>query len=303
MRSLKSFFDNDVPPDRQSPDIDRDVLILEEPRWRLRRPRRRMLPSNRPWLNLTLLLLTIASTWLTWGPWYSLAIIAVLTAHEMGHYVTARRYGMAATLPFFIPFPYANPFGTLGAMIQLHSPFGDRRALFDVGAAGPLAGLFVTLTVILAGALLDPWAARSSVSTAFLPHPQPLLLLLVYLVTGRWIGGSEIILNPLLYAGWVGLFVTSLNLMPVGQLDGGHIFYAVFGRRALKWMIGVIGLFGLLAIFYRGWLLLFVLLLLFGRRHPPPLDEYTPLNRGRRRLAVVIAMIFLLTFTPFPFTF
>ena len=300
---MRSFFDNDEAFDRQAHEWGRDILVFEEPPRRLRRPRRGMLPSNKPWLNLMLLLLTIASTWLTWGPWYSPAIIAVLSAHEMGHYVTARRYGMAATLPFFIPFPYANPFGTLGAMIQLHSPFRDRRALFDVGAAGPLAGLVVTLAVILAGVLLDPSAARESAATAFLPHPQPLMLLLVYLVTGRWISGSEIILNPLLYAGWVGLFVTSLNLMPVGQLDGGHIFYAVFGRRGLKWMTGVIGLIGLLALFYHGWLLLFVLLLLFGRRHPSPLDEYTPLNRGRRRLAAVIMVIFLLTFTPFPFTF
>lgn len=280
-----------------------DLQTIAVPRRKLFRPRMRSLPSDKPWINLTLFLLTVVSTWMTWGGWYSIAVISILLAHEMGHYAMCRRYGIPATLPFFIPFPYANPFGTLGAMIQLHGHFPNRRALLDLGAAGPLAGLAVSFLVIVLGFVFNPVLSKSAVSPGFVPWPPLLLQAISYGVSGVGVTGAEVMQNPLLWAGWVGLFVTSLNLIPIGQLDGGHIFYSVFGRRGIRWMMGFIILLGTLAILYHGWLLLFVLLLLFGRRHPPPLDDFTPLDRRRQWIAFLLAVIFLATFSPVPFNF
>jgi membrane-associated protease RseP (regulator of RpoE activity) len=280
-----------------------DLQAIAVPRRKLYRPRMRALPSDKPWINLILFLLTVVSTWMTWGGWYSVAVISILLAHEMGHYTMCRRYGIPATLPFFIPFPYANPFGTLGAMIQLHGHFPNRRALFDMGAAGPLAGLAVTLLVIVLGFIFDPFFSGNSVSPYFLPGPPLLFQIISYGMSGAIVTGADVMRNPLLWAGWVGLFVTSLNLIPIGQLDGGHICYSVFSSGGSKWMVSFIVLLGALAFFYHGWLLLFVLLLLFGRRHPPPLDDFTPLDGKRKMIAFLLAVIFLVTFSPIPFNF
>ncbi len=278
-----------------------EIIELQSARPRLTISR--MLPYDRPLINLLLFVLTIVSTTLTWGVWYGAAVVFILTAHEMGHWLACRAHGIPSTLPFFLPLPFANPFGTLGAMIRLRGPFYDRRALFDVGAAGPLAGTVASLLMIVLGFFIKPQPVRAAWASSFVPTPQPLLQGLSLLFTGSLVGGGEVLRNPLLYAGWVGLFVTSLNLLPIGQLDGGHIFYSVAGRRALKWMLAVIAALGVLAFFYYSWALLFVLLLLFGRRHPPPLDEETPLDGRRLQLALLTAILFAVTFVPFPFVF
>ncbi len=277
----------------------------------IRRPTRRRfsfrfrpLPADKPWINLILFALTILSTYLTWGIWYSVAVISILLAHEMGHYLMCRRYRIPATLPFFIPFPYINPFGTMGAMIQIRGLIPNKRALFDIGAAGPLAGLVVTIPVIYLGALKSQVVPVKEISDFSITLGESLLFKAISSLAHISVPeGHDVMLHPLAYAGWVGLFVTALNLLPIGQLDGGHIFYSVFGRRGFKFMyVFLIGL-GILSIFYVGWVLLFVLLLILGRHHPPPVDDFTPLDRKRKILAYIIFIIFLTSFTPFPFQF
>lgn len=264
----------------------------------------RPLPADKPMVNLVLFVLTILSTYLTWGIWYSVAVVSILLAHEMGHYLMCRRYRIPATLPFFIPFPYINPFGTMGAMIQIRGLIPNKRALFDIGAAGPLAGLAVTLPVIYLGVLKSEVVPMQELSGASIILGESLLFKAISSLAQVSVPEQyDIMLHPLAYAGWVGLFVTALNLLPIGQLDGGHIFYSVVGQRGFKFMyIFLIGL-GILSMFYIGWVLLFVLLLLLGRHHPQPVDDFTPLDRKRKILAFFIFIIFVTSFTPFPFQF
>ena len=216
-----------------------------------------------------------------------------------------RRYRIPATLPFFIPFPYINPFGTMGAMIQMRGILPNRKALFDVGAAGPLAGLIVSIPAIYIGISLSnvtPTSEMSSGATIMLGESL-LYKFISYLAIGHIPEKFDVLLHPMAYAGWVGLFVTSLNLLPIGQLDGGHIFYSMYGKKGFRFMpLFILALGGLAAIYY-GWALLFVLLLLLGRKHPPPLDDVTPLDRKRKILAFIMLFIFVTSFTPTPFKF
>ena len=284
--------------------------VQSQPFFRKRPTRRRFsfrfrpLPADKPLINVVLFVLTILSTYLTWGIWYSLAVISILLAHEMGHYLMCRRYRIPATLPFFIPFPYINPFGTMGAMIQIRGLIPNKRALFDIGAAGPLAGLAVTLPVIYIGVLKSQVVPLEDVSTLSITLGESLLFKAISSLAQISVPENhDVMLHPMAYAGWVGLFVTALNLLPIGQLDGGHIFYSVVGRRGFKFMyIFLIGL-GILSIFYVGWILLFVLLVILGRQHLPPVDDYRPLDRKRKILAYFIFIIFVTSFTPFPFQF
>ncbi|MBN1480927.1 site-2 protease family protein [candidate division KSB1 bacterium] len=265
----------------------------------------RALPANKPLINVILFLLTIASTWLTLGVWYSLPVIAILLAHEMGHYLMCRRYHIPATLPFFIPFPYLNPFGTMGAMIQMRGLIPHRKALFDVGAAGPLAGLIVTIPVIYFGLQLSDIvpASDGSEGMTIILGESLVYKLLSFLALGSIPVSYDVRLHDMAYAGWVGLFVTSLNLLPIGQLDGGHIFYSLYGRKGFKFMPLFILALGGLTVIYYGWALLFVLLLLLGRKHPPPLDDTTPLDPGRKILGYIMFIIFVTCFSPTPFKF
>ena len=252
-------------------------------------------------IKIILFLLTIASTYFVQGFAYSFALMTILLSHEMGHYFTSRHYGIPATLPYFIPFPL-SPFGTFGAIIKMKGFITNKRALFDIGVAGPLAGFIVATPFIIMGI---KWSTIEVISpgTPFIQLGDPLIFrILQRLLIGEIPPGSDIVLHPFGYAGWVGLFVTALNLLPVGQLDGGHVLYAVFGERS-KWVfMVVITALGLTAIFYNpGWLLLVILLIIFGMRHPQPLDTETGLDTPRKVLAFVILLIFLLSFTPAPF--
>ncbi|RPH99928.1 MAG: site-2 protease family protein [Calditrichaeota bacterium] len=261
------------------------------------------LPIHQPVLNLVLLLLTIGSTWLTWGMYYSLSLITILFCHEMGHYMSCRRHKVSSSLPFFLPFPFANPFGTLGAVIQLRSVLPNRNALFDLGAAGPIGGFIPAIAVIIVGYHFHPFLSDGNIDIGFLPSSPLFFHLLSFFTNCLKVSNFMIASNPVLYAGWVGLFVTSLNLLPIGQLDGGHIFYSLFGRNSLKWMKVFILFLGILSTFYIGWILLFLLLLIFGKRHPPPLDDRTPLDRKRKLIALFLFVVFILTFSPIPFNF
>jgi membrane-associated protease RseP (regulator of RpoE activity) len=227
--------------------------------------------------------------------------MSILLAHEMGHYLMSRKYGVPATLPYFIPFPL-SPFGTFGAIIKMRGVIVNKKALFDIGIAGPLSGFIMAIPFVIIGIKMSSIQLVTK-DPAILQLGDPLLFkILQKILLGDIPAGYDLVLHPLGYAGWVGLFVTALNLLPVGQLDGGHIIYAVFGDRS-KWIFAVsITLLAVLTIFYNpGWLLLVILLLIFGMRHPEPFDMETELDGKRKLLALVILLVFLLSFTPSPF--
>lgn len=252
-------------------------------------------------VNVLLFLLTVGSTYLAGGLMYCLAIMSILLAHEMGHYLMSRHHSIPASLPYFIPFPFP-PFGTFGAIIKMRGFVPDRKALFDTGAAGPMAGFIVALPFIVIGIKLSSIETISG-TLPLLRLGDPLLFILLQkLLIGPIPEGYDLVLHPLAYAGWVGLFITAFNLLPAGQLDGGHVVYAVFGNKSRYIFGATILAVALLTIFYYpGWLVLMALLFIFGMRHPEPLDSETGLNRKRRLLAIVILIIFALSFIPAPF--
>jgi membrane-associated protease RseP (regulator of RpoE activity) len=240
--------------------------------------------------------------WSSPGAWraglpYAVGVILILGAHEMGHYVACRLYRIDATLPLFLPAP--NPFGTFGAVIRIRSPFPSRRALFDVGVAGPLAGFVVAVPIVLYG------LARS---TAGGPAPEGSLTLSSCLLLDRLYplffapDAAPIHLHPAFVAGWLGLFVTSLNLIPLAQLDGGHLLYALLPRiheRFSRLMLVIMSAVGAASGGYH--LILFALVFaFFGVRHPPTLDDTEPLGGARRIVAILAALIFVLTFIAAP---
>lgn len=237
---------------------------------------------------------------------FSAALLAILTAHEMGHYVACRRYGVAATLPFFIPAPPLFLAGTFGAFIKIKSPIPSRRALFDIGLAGPLAGFVVALPIALVG-VLSMQPAVPGVGNGIVFH-DPLLFRLL----GRLVGtplDPYAPINPYYMAAWIGLLVTSLNLMPVGQLDGGHGTFAIFGQRAHR-VIGRVA-FAVLAVLAvlgyvwygspSGFLYTILLGIMLRVGHPQP-EEMESLGLARIWIAVVTLVVFALCFWPFPIT-
>jgi len=228
---------------------------------------------------------------------YAFSVLAILGAHEMGHYLACRYYRIEATLPFFLPGP--NLFGTFGALIRIRAPFTDRRALFDIGVAGPLAGFVVAMPILFYG-LAQSTATREALQPGTIVLTPCLLLEAIY---PRFFDlGPEVSvqLHPTFAAAWLGLFATSLNLLPIGQLDGGHMLYAVSPRaHAIVSRAGVLVLCALGLLFGGYHLVLFGVLFAFlGTRHPRPLDDLTPLSRGRHILAVVGLVIFVLCFIP-----
>jgi hypothetical protein len=229
---------------------------------------------------------------------YTAALLVILLGHEFGHYLMCRRYGLAATLPYFIPFP--NPIGTLGAFIRIKSRITNKPWLFDIGAAGPFAGFVLSLPPLIIG------IAHSKVVPA-LPEEgtivfgEPLLFKLVgSLIVGDVPAGYDVVPHPLAIAGWVGMLVTSINLLPVGQLDGGHIAYAVFGREKANRLSKLfIWIFLVMAVFFWiGWGVFALILHFIGLKHPPLADEEIPLTPGRVRLAVLAAAVFAVSFVP-----
>ena len=274
---------------------------------------------------------------------YALAMMGILFTHEMGHYLTCRYYKIPATLPYFIPmFPRISPFGTLGAFIAMRGIPKNKRVLFDVGVAGPLAGLVIAIPVLLYGlstSSLGPISAAGSgggllegnsliylfskylVFGKFLPEPvsmnglSPVVYWVKYFFSGYPIpyGGLDVQLNSIAWAGWGGLLVTALNLVPVGTLDGGHVLHGLFGDKAHKVfpiMIGALIVFSILPVvltlslasFNYGWLLWVMILFWLGNVRTTPLDDITELNPSRRALAIFVLILFVLLLTPIPFT-
>ena len=237
---------------------------------------------------------------------FSTALLTILTAHEMGHYLACRYYGVKATLPFFIPAPPLFLAGTFGAFIKMKSPIPSRRALFDIGLAGPLAG-FVALLPVALGGLLTLKAAPSQVAGGAIIFNDPLLFQIIGKLTGADLANASP--NPFYMAAWLALLVTSLNLMPVGQLDGGHGTFAVFGERAHK-IIGraafiAVAVMSVLGFVWHGspsgFLYTVLLAVMLKVRHPAP-EESEPLGRGRIVVAIITLIVFALSFVPFPIT-
>jgi len=233
---------------------------------------------------------------------FSLAILLILLAHEMGHYLTCRHYGIKATLPYVIPAPFM--FGTFGAIIRIKSMFANRRQLFDVGIAGPLAGFVFILPTLIIG-LQNSKVFLFTVSTEEgLEFGEPLLFRLAALLF--FPGGAEasINLHPIGWAAWFGLLATSINLLPIGQLDGGHIVYAILGPRGHR-IVSRITFVALIAVSLSSWpmpaYLLFAMIILFlGFRHPPPRNEFPSLDKGRLLLALAGLILLILTFVVVP---
>jgi membrane-associated protease RseP (regulator of RpoE activity) len=248
--------------------------------------------------------LTCLSTLLAAGPLYAGAVMTILLSHELGHYLQARRHRVPASLPYFLPMPL-SPVGTMGAVIVMRSRVADARALFDIAVTGPLAGLVPTLAFILLG-LPRSTIVDSAGQPFILSLGEPLLFrLLARWTFGPLPEGQDILLHPLAFAGWVGIFITALNLIPIGQLDGGHILYALLRRRAhpVALALLVAAAVGIVAFGYWGWSLLLVLLLVFGPLHPPTADDGARLGPLRVLLGWATLLFIIVGFTPEPFVF
>ena len=254
-------------------------------------------------IQIILFILTVASTWLTWGPLYSVPIMLILLGHEMAHYFMSRRSGMRATLPFFLPLPFISPFGTLGAVIRMGGTIPSRRALFDTGVAGPLISFFLSVPAAAIGLKLSKLIPASQIKGEMIRLADPLLFSLIQYLFMRDVPSHyEVVLHPIAYAGWVGLFVTALNLLPIGQLDGGHVAYALFGRNSRKISVIVVAVVAFIFIYYSfAWFLVLILMILFGFKHPTPLDDQTPLDMKRKLLGGFAFLILVLSFTLAPF--
>jgi membrane-associated protease RseP (regulator of RpoE activity) len=293
---------HDLHPDRPEagpPAVDRESFPPGPWSVVVRPPR----PAWRTYaLHALLFAATAASVYTHGGPSMVVAVLSILLTHEMGHYLACRYYRVDASLPYFIPGPpYAGLVGTFGALIRIREPIPHRRALFDIGIAGPLAGFVVCLPVLVLAAL-ELQAVPRDRTEAGLFLGEPLLFQwAVDWVRGPLPDGMTWTAGPLGMAAWFGLLVTALNLMPIGQLDGGHVAYAVLRRRSV--FISRLGLACCLALlwFRPVWLAWSVLLLVLGRRgHPPTLNDRIPLGRGRVAVSLVGVAVFLMCFTPSP---
>lgn len=264
---------------------------------------------------------------------FAVSLLAILGTHEFGHYFAGRKHKVEVTLPYFVPFPFSL-FGTMGAFINMRSIPKDKRALFDLAVAGPLSGTVVSLIVLIIGLMLsevDTIAAAPSAGIAFQMEGNSILYLLAkfavfgkllpnppgmegfdlfsfwirYFFTGQpfpW-GASDVMLHPVAWAGWAGLFVTGINLIPVSQLDGGHIFYTLFGKKTAQRAVPfIVGALVILGFFWNGWWLWAVLIFFLGQRTAETLDQITELDRKRRIIGYATLILFVLTFIPVPIT-
>lgn len=245
-----------------------------------------------------------AFTWdaLIAGLGYSIPVMSILTAHELGHYFACRAYNVDATLPYFLPAPITFT-GTLGAVIRIREPFPSKRALFDIGVAGPIAGFVVLVPFLVWGLWLSD--VRPVPGGEHIYFGEPLLWkTLEWLRFGAVPDGYDVYTHPMGIAAWFGMLATALNLLPFGQLDGGHIIYSVFGARAARISMATLGLVVVLTFWTVSWVLFAVMLIamayLVGFQHPRVWDEHIPLDPGRRAIALFAVIIFILCFTPVP---
>ncbi len=268
-----------------------------------------------PWTNIALFFLTVITTLLAGammngvnpfthphllfkGASFAVPLLLILTFHEFGHYLESRRAGIKVSLPYFIPGP--TLFGTFGAVIRSKSPFKTRRDLLDVGAAGPIAGFVIAVIVIIVG--LSRSQVVEQVSGEGLILGESLIFkFLSWMVLKEVPEGHTVLLSPSAFAGWAGVLVTMLNLLPIGQLDGGHIMYALLGRNQRKVaMAATLALVPLGFFLWEGWFVWVVLVLLIKIGHPPTLNDKVPLDSKRKLIGWLAMFIFILSFTPVP---
>jgi membrane-associated protease RseP (regulator of RpoE activity) len=235
---------------------------------------------------------------------FAASLLAILGAHEMAHYLTSRHHGVKATWPLFIPAPLP-PVGTFGAIIRIKSIIPDRRVLLEIGVAGPVAGFLVALPLAVLGLAASQvqtveTAGAGSGEGIYLGSSL-VFLLLEKAVLGPLPENAQLYLHPVAFAAWFGFFVTAMNLIPIGQLDGGHVIYALFGRRQRMVARLLLLLFVPLGFLWPGWLFWGALMCFIGFGHPPLLDEERPLGGRQRALACLALAVLVLTFTPAPF--
>jgi membrane-associated protease RseP (regulator of RpoE activity) len=272
--------------------------------------------KKKPFINIILFLLTFASTMVVGalhqgvnilsdpamifkGLPFSLSLLGILLVHEFSHYLMSRKHGVESSLPYFIPAP--TLFGTLGAFITMRSRITTRNALMDIGSSGPIAGFLVSIVASVAGLYFSEVQVVNRPGEMIVLGDSLLFLTLTKIVVGSVPAGSDIYLHPVAFAGWIGFFVTSLNLIPVGQLDGGHIAYAILGERHEKLSRVLIGVLVVLGLFtFEGWLVWAVLLFFLGAKHPPILLPDLPLDPKRKAVGLASLIIFILTFIPVP---
>jgi membrane-associated protease RseP (regulator of RpoE activity) len=239
------------------------------------------------------------------GLWYSIPILAILGTHEMGHYLACRYYGVEASRPYFLPMPIVLT-GTLGAFIRIRQPIPNKRQLFDIGIAGPIAGFLVAVPVLFAGMYLSRVTElpKDFQGSLFWLGEPILFKAAAWLTFGPVPEGFAVNMHPVGFAAWFGLLATALNLFPIGQLDGGHISYAVLGRKSTFVTLAMIACLVALTFWSLSWAvwagLMVLMLLTFGPRHPRTPDEDEPLDSARKRLALFALVMFVLCFTPAP---
>ena len=315
---------------------DTPTVLTEIPRYTApAEPAARSLDAPRiPPVNLALLLLTLLTTttagaymngedisfWhplhaivsLRSGLTFSIPLMMILFAHEMGHYLTSRYHNVDASLPYFIPAPPSLfIIGTFGAFIRMRQPARTRRVMFDIGAAGPWAGVMLAIPAVIIGLYLSDVTPLDKSAGGLELGNSLLFLGLSHLVLGVDPSSVNVNLNPIAFAGWLGLFVTTLNLLPVGQLDGGHVIYALFPRRhrtisvlfVISCVLMVLVPLALGINFWGGWLLWAVLSIALGLGHPSTIDRDTPLNPRRALAAWATVALFIVTFSPVPLAF
>jgi membrane-associated protease RseP (regulator of RpoE activity) len=230
---------------------------------------------------------------------FSVTLLFILLSHEFSHYLLSKKHKVEATLPYFLPAP--TFFGTLGAFIKMKSPITTRNALVDIGASGPIAGFIVSVAATVIGLSFSRVMHIANTGETIQLGDSLLFSGLTRLVLGAIPENYDVFLHPVAFAGWIGFFVTFLNLIPIGQLDGGHIAYAFLGEMHTKLSKVLIAVLVVLGVFvYEGWLVWAVLLLFLGLRHPPIMYSEIPLDPRRKMIGYATLAIFILTFTPVP---
>jgi len=261
--------------------------------------------ESRIHINVILFIATIATTIFAGytfaggnigdGVAFAVALLSILGVHETAHYYAAKKHDVKSSLPYFVPAP--TLIGTFGAVINVKSPIPNKNSLFDLGFSGPIAGIIVTIPVLIIGIYLSKIVPTASMSMTF--TPPPIMSLIMYFMLPPIPAGYGLQIHPIVFAGWVGIIITLLNLMPVAFLDGGHIIRSLFTEKIHR-TISIIGVLVTLAL---GWIpmaILMMLILVLNRRHPGALDNVSKLTLGRKVMAVVMLIIFILCLSPAP---
>lgn len=290
--------------------IDYIELFEENGQWKPKEPEKKF-----PWLNIILFLITLFTTTfagtmfsgkppypinnLLYGLPFSVSLMTILLFHELGHYILSKKHHVDASLPYFIPAP--SFIGTFGAIIQMKSTIDNKNSLVDIGATGPLSGFIISIPFLFYG------ISKSTIVTGMPKESIGLgdsliIKIIIFIVWGNIPEGKDLILHPVAFAGWIGCFVTAMNLFPVGQLDGGHIAYAFTPRHANKisrFFLFILIILGFFA--WEGWFIWAIVLFFLGTKHPPVLDPFEKLTPLRKILGFFSLLVFILTFIPTPF--